>query len=82
MYLDPLCNNTSAKVWHDQMAALLEAENADDARSRQLKERFNRSYLVYSRTYKSCNSQARKITDLYHAEGQSLLSTLRLKHAR
>ena len=64
------------------MAALLEAENADDARARQLKDHFNKSYLTYSKTYRSCNEQAQKVTRLYHAEGQSLLATLKLKHAR
>ncbi len=82
MYLDPLCNGSDPKNWYFQMAALLEAENADDSRARQFKDRFNKSYLSYSRTYKSCNAQARKITHIYHEEGQALLATLKLKHAR
>lgn len=82
MYLDPLCNGSDPKDWYFQMAALLEAENADDSRARQLKDHFNKSYLTYSKTYRSCNEQAQKVTRLYHAEGQSLLATLKLKHAR
>nr|WP_321459254.1 TIGR02301 family protein [uncultured Cohaesibacter sp.] len=82
MFLDPLCNGSDPKDWYLQMAALLEAENADDTRTRQLKDRFNKSYLTYSSTYKSCNAQAKMITRLYHEEGQSLLTTLKLKHAR
>ncbi|WP_373235703.1 TIGR02301 family protein [Cohaesibacter celericrescens] len=82
MYLDPLCNNSQAASWHDQMAALLEAENADDSRRRQLIDRFNRSYSSYARTYTSCNSQAAKITALYHTEAQELLTNMKLRHAR
>ncbi len=82
MYLDPLCNRSDPKDWYFHMAALLEAENADDSRTRQLKDRFNKSYQTFSRTYRSCNEQARKITELYHKEGQALLTTLKLKHAR
>ena len=82
MFLDPLCNGSDPKEWYLQMAALLEAENADDSRARQLKDHFNKSYRVYSQTYKSCNAQAKKITHIYHIEGQTLLNTLRLKHSR
>ncbi|WP_157967598.1 TIGR02301 family protein [Cohaesibacter intestini] len=82
MFLDPLCNNTSATSWYEQMAALLDAENADDARRRNITDRFNRAYRTYARTYRSCNSQAAKITEIYHAEGQALLNQLKLKHAR
>ena len=82
MFLDPLCNNTDANSWYEQMAALLDAENADDTRRRNITDRFNRAYRTYARTYKGCNMQAAKITDIYHAEGQALLSQLKLKHAR
>lgn len=82
MYLDPLCNNSQPTAWHDQMASILDAENADDARRRQLTDRFNRAYRTYALTYRSCNNQARMATDLYHQEGQDILSVLKLKHAR
>ena len=82
MYLDPLCNQTDANNWYSQMSALLEAENADDARRRNITDRFNRAYRTYARTYGDCNSQAEKVTEIYHTEGQALLNQLKLKHAR
>ena len=82
MYLDPLCNDSQATSWRNQMAALLEAENADDTRRRQLTDRFNRSYRSYASTYQSCNPQAKKITELYHIEAQDLLTSMKLRHAR
>ena len=82
MYLDPLCNQTSAEDWYNNMSGLLDAENADDIRRRNITDRFNRSYRTLARTYKSCNSQAAKIAEIYHAEGQALLTQLKLKHVR
>ena len=82
MYLDPLCNGSDPKAWYEQMAAMLDAENADDARRRQLTDRFNKAYRNYARTYPACNAQAAKVTTLYHSEGQAILTQLRLKHAR
>lgn len=82
MHLDPLCNQGDADQWYGQMAALLKAENPDDVRNRQLTFRFNDSYQSMKSTYKSCNSQARKVTDLYLQEGQNLLVHLKLKHSR
>ncbi|SNY93761.1 TIGR02301 family protein [Cohaesibacter sp. ES.047] len=82
MYLDPLCNGSKPQVWHDQMAAILEAENADDTRQRQLTDRFNKSYRTFADTYSQCNAQAKKITKIYHTEGQNLLTNLKLRHTR
>ncbi|WP_319531647.1 TIGR02301 family protein [uncultured Cohaesibacter sp.] len=82
MYLDPLCNGSDPQVWRDQMAAILDAEDADDTRRRQLTDRFNKSYRTFSLTYKDCNSQAEKITGIYHLEGQNLLTGLKLRHVR
>ena len=82
MYLDPLCNNSSAQDWYTQMTALIEAENADDSRRRQFADRFNKSFMTFAKTYKSCNAQAAKVTEIYHAEGQALLTELKLRHVR
>lgn len=82
MYLDPLCNKTDVNSWYEQMAALLDAENADEARRRNIVDRFNRAYRTYAQTYRTCNDQATRITAIYHAEGQALLGQLKLKHAR
>ena len=82
MYLDPLCNNSNSQDWYEQMRTLMETEDADETRRRQLIDRFNRSYRNYASTYKSCNKQARMVTELYHSEGQALLTYLKLKHAR
>ncbi len=82
MHLDPLCNKSQSQDWYQQMASLLKAENPDDVRNRQITDRFNQSFITLSNTYDACNSQARKLTDLYRQEGQELLNQLRLKHAR
>ncbi|MCV6574527.1 MAG: TIGR02301 family protein [Cohaesibacter sp.] len=82
MHLDPLCNQSSAKSWHQTMTAILEAENPDDVRIRQLVYRFNQSYKTFGATYQSCNKQARKVTGLYREEASSILTILQLKHAR
>lgn len=82
MYLDPLCNQSDPNSWHKTMTAILKAENPDDVRNRQLTDRFNQSFRTYSTTYRSCNSQARKVTSLYREEAGSILTNLQLKHAR
>jgi uncharacterized protein (TIGR02301 family) len=82
MYLDPLCNKSDATQWHNNMAAILKAENPDDVRNRQLTARFNQSYKTYAGTYTECNIQARRIVGLYRQEAQELLVLLQLKHAR
>jgi uncharacterized protein (TIGR02301 family) len=82
MYLDPLCNQSDPNSWHKTMTAILKAENPDDVRNRQLTDRFNQSYRTYSTTYRSCNSQARKVTSLYREEAGSILTNLQLKHSR
>ena len=82
MHLDPLCNGSDPRIWHDQMQAILKAENPDDVRNRQLTNQFNQSYRTLSQTYSHCNSQAEKVTSLYRMEGQELLIILKLKHTR
>ncbi len=82
MYLDPLCNQSDPNSWHKTMTAILKAENPDDVRNRQLTDRFNQSFRIYSTTYRTCNSQARKVTSLYREEAGSILTNLQLKHAR
>ena len=82
MHLDPLCNDSKARDWYEQMDAMLKAEKVDDTRRRQLTDRFNRAYRSFARTYRTCNSQAARVTGIYHLEGQTLLTELKLKHAR
>src|SRR5690606_36565198 len=76
-YLRPLCNHPEEKtVWRDEMQALLEAENPDDAWRQRLVDRFNRGYEGFRSVYRTCTPAANVAGDRYLQEGVKLASEI------
>ena len=57
-YLRTLCGANEGNKWHDQMAALLDAEAQSGERRNRLVANFNNGYRNFQRTYRSCTPAA------------------------
>lgn len=70
-YLRNLCGE-EGQDWRDRMAALLEAENPDEARRARFVASFNRGYRSFEETYATCTSSAIEAINRYIREGEAL----------
>lgn len=70
-YLRNLCGE-EGQDWRDRMAALLEAENPDEARRARFVASFNRGYRSFEETYAACTSSAIEAIGRYVREGEAL----------
>ena len=71
-YLRTLCGANEGNKWHDQMAALLDAEAQSGERRNRLVANFNNGYRNFQRTYRSCTPAANVAVRRYLEEGAKI----------
>lgn len=75
-YLRELCGADEGQLWRDRMRDLMEAEGTTALRRAQLTRSFNRGYLGYSRTYRTCTPSAETAVKRFLAEATQLATDL------
>jgi uncharacterized protein (TIGR02301 family) len=71
-YLRPLCGTADGSRWRTEMSSLIEAEQAPPERRDRMIASFNRSYVAYEQSYRSCTPAAEMAISRYIAEGAKL----------
>jgi uncharacterized protein (TIGR02301 family) len=71
-YLRPLCGTADGSRWRDEMGGLIEAEQPPEDRRNQLIASFNRSFIAYEQTYRSCTPAAEVAIRRFIDEGAKL----------
>lgn len=75
-YLRELCGADEGQLWRDRMRDLMEAEGTTALRRARLTRSFNRGYLGYSRTYRTCTPSAETAVKRFLAEASELATDL------
>ncbi len=71
-YLRPLCGTADGNRWRNEMSSLIDAEQAPAERRDRMIASFNRSYVAYEATYRSCTPAAELAISRYITEGAKL----------
>jgi uncharacterized protein (TIGR02301 family) len=71
-YLRPLCGATEQGQWRNEMQALLDAAQLPGDRRNILVTSFNRGYVAYEQTYRSCTPAAQLAIRRFLDEGARL----------
>lgn len=71
-YLRPLCGAPEGQRWRNEMQALIEAEAPSEDRKDKLTRGFNRGYVAFERTYRTCTPAATLAVSRYLTEGAKL----------
>lgn len=71
-YLRPLCGTADGSRWRNEMSSLIEAEQPPAERRDRLIASFNRSYVAYEQTYRSCTPAAGLAIRRFIDEGAKL----------
>jgi uncharacterized protein (TIGR02301 family) len=71
-YLRDLCGAGDGDKWRAQMAALLAAEGAVEARKERLAGSFNRGFRGFEQSYRSCTPNAELAISRYIEEGERI----------
>lgn len=80
-YLRPLCGAKEGQKWRQQMQALLEAEAPGGERRNRLVASFNRGYLGFQQTYRTCTPAADYAIRRYLDEGARLARDIAARYA-
>ena len=75
-YLRELCGADEGQLWRDRMRDLMDAEGTTALRRARLTRSFNKGYLGYSRTYRTCTPSAETAVKRFLAEATELATTL------
>lgn len=75
-YLRKLCGAAEAQLWHDRMAALVEAEGRTPQRRNRLTAAFNRGFKAYALTHRNCTDASQEAAARLAAEGEQVSRTL------
>ena len=71
-YLRPLCGSQDGTRWRSEMQGLIDTEQAPPERRDRMIASFNRSYLAYEQTYRTCTPAAGLAIRRYIDEGAKL----------
>jgi uncharacterized protein (TIGR02301 family) len=71
-YLRPLCGSQDGSRWRNEMQGLIDTEQAPPERRDRMVASFNRSYLAYEQTYRTCTPAAGLAIRRYLDEGAKL----------
>jgi uncharacterized protein (TIGR02301 family) len=71
-YLRPLCGATEQGQWRNEMQALLDAAQLPGDKRNLLVTSFNRGYVAYEQTYRSCTPAASLAVRRFLDEGARL----------
>lgn len=75
-YLRELCGADEGQLWRDRMRELMEAEGTTALRRARLTRSFNKGYMGYSRTYRTCTPSAETAVKRFLAEATELATEL------
>ena len=79
-YLRPLCGADDGARWRGEMQDLIEAEQPPPERRDRMIASFNRSYIAYESSYRSCTSAATLAIRRYLDEGVRLSREIATKY--
>jgi uncharacterized protein (TIGR02301 family) len=79
-FLRPLCGAAEDNRWRDEMQDIIEAESPAAERRDRLIASFNRSYVAYGQTYRSCTPSAGLAIRRYLDEGARLSREIATKY--
>lgn len=71
-YLRSVCGANEGQKWRDQMQALLDSEAPTGERKRKIVASFNRGYLGFQQTYRTCTAAADLAIRRYLEEGAKI----------
>ena len=71
-FLRDLCGAGDADKWRAQMAALLSAEGATEARKERMAGAFNKGFRGFEQTYRTCTPNAQLVITRYVDEGERI----------
>jgi uncharacterized protein (TIGR02301 family) len=71
-YLRPLCGTADGNRWRNEMSSLIEAEQAPPERRDRMVASFNRSYVAYEQSYRTCTPAAEMAISRFMTEGAKL----------
>lgn len=75
-YLRELCGAEEGQLWRDRMRELMEAEGTTALRRARLTRSFNKGYMGYSRTYRTCTPSAETAVKRFLAEATDIATEL------
>ncbi|HEX7073311.1 MAG TPA: TIGR02301 family protein [Hyphomicrobiaceae bacterium] len=75
-YLRELCGADEGQLWRDRMRELMDAEGTTALRRAKLTRSFNKGYMGYSRTYRTCTPSAETAVKRFLAEATQLATEL------
>jgi uncharacterized protein (TIGR02301 family) len=81
-YLRPLCQSGEGDQWRDQMDALLNSEQPDEARRRRMVDRFNRGYESFRSVYRECTAAAAMASNRYLQEGVKIAADITARYGK
>ena len=71
-YLRPLCGTKDGSRWRNEMNGMIEAEQAPSERRDRMIASFNRSYVAYEQSYRTCTPAADLVIRRFLNEGARL----------
>jgi len=75
-YLRELCGADEGQLWRDRMRDLIDAEGTTALRRARLTRSFNKGYLGYSRTYRTCTPSAETAIKRFLTEATQIADDL------
>jgi uncharacterized protein (TIGR02301 family) len=81
-YLLALCQIGEGDQWLDQMDALLNSEQPDEARRRRMVDRFNRGYESFRSVYRECTPAAATASNRYLQEGVKIAADITARYGK
>jgi uncharacterized protein (TIGR02301 family) len=79
-FMSMLCNERDADGWRQRMTEMIEAEGTTPQRKERLAGAFNRGYLGYQPTHRTCGDRSRQVIDGLIAKGQQLARDMSSKY--
>ena len=79
-YLRAICGANEGQRWRNEMQALADAETPSGERRARLIASFNRGYLGFQQTYRSCTPAATVAIRRYLAEGAKISRDLTARY--
>lgn len=79
-YLRPLCGGTEQGKWREEMQGLIDAAELPSNKRGLLVTSFNRGYLTYEQTHRSCTPAARTAIRRFLDEGARLSRDIALRY--
>ncbi len=80
-YLRSVCGSKEGQKWRDQMQALIDSEAPSGERRRKIVASFNRGYLGFQQTYRTCTPAADLAIRRYFEEGAKIAREITARYA-